>query len=477
MKEVYAIDGQVGEVYTHDDLLESSLLEHAGRRDGIGFALESLYRTSSAGNLSSELNQIEITNPKLSRYVQESLQIYAGKQVSLESGPGVLQKLSDVFWKDVHTSAASIISMVSQYHVSMQKQLAELKKRNDAFRKHLGNLASSSRIKNVYVKPGAWAEKLFYLDSGFENISAKQIAGDACWVLKEHKEKLMHAQQVFGKWLSTVDVEKHAQLDFSKLELRPEDLYAKGSTRYDKSINQRIQRDNDVFWRSRELAGGLALYTETPLGGGRGMAAVVLADKLQYSIDPFEPSAYNRRIIKIRDQRILNRIEWSLSVIASGAMGSLVAGNPIPLLISSVTSTVGLTASIAQHITATQVAKMSDVRHIKLPKDMLLKTLDKKEIGQWLDAVDDTIQELERWSEDLFKKSYWNKDVIFQVVDTMTSHRHDIAYDGGSMKNLRRVCRGFLSIICEYTRGMDTYAMSQAHAMQRYIDACLDEHI
>lgn len=460
----------LGTVEIDDSDFESALDARANSTRTLVAQVESLAQDLRAVYTAEQISQ----DDRADSYAQ----LLALDQVRDVASRGGIQTSNEGLVDTAQAAMTSVASRVNQlagflgsYFSRGRVHAKEVEKRLAIVEKRLHAVERSQRARSNILKPKKTAVNLIYLDDGFDR-GLKRCGSDMHELLKEQKERVAKAADKYGKWL----VANHAKMledrnAIDSLTYDPKEFIAHGGVRHDRSLRFHMPKTDMMFFRGKQIPGGMALYTEAATHPEKGHDACLALAKTSYWIEPFDTQSYSRRGVQFAAQVQMKIDQWAPLV---SSITQFLVPLPGAGLVGLGATYLGGWVAKKYHQAKAKIPTTSD-RGVKITKDMLFYTLTYEEMIATVKEVRRGLDELRAWRASVVDGAWYNRSVD-EILDQHFGLKTAEVYDGRSINRIKDMCIAVLNINSMGACGVDAHALKVYYAMLAFVDQSLAEY-
>ncbi len=356
-----------------------------------------------------------------------------------ENAVFAMQKLA----RSLSDSMASLGDVIHGF----DKNILSLKKRIADYELLIENIDSKDDLAYNYVKPEKQYIHLMYTDDGFQH-GLKPALQDVRWLYKEHADMVSDSVGKYKRWFNEHKDDYLNSDLFTSLQFTPADFVISGSTVFNKSVGNKIPSKSSVFYKSKELPGGLSFYTNVRDSNLRGIEAVNALMDVNYFLDYHEPNSF-----KVVEKRI-----YTVAGMTLLAWASVMMLNPLPM------SFAGLLASAVSENT-----KTSDVKRVRISKETLFPVLTKDELKDTLVEMKRSVAQLEKWNGAVYH-SLWKDQSLRDATQKLTDYIKKEGIDNATIRYLRNYSVALLSLMSKSYTKLHLYGFDVLNASLSYAE-------
>jgi hypothetical protein len=301
--------------------------------------------------------------------------------------------------------------------------------------------------KQNYVQPREDYALMCYSTGGF-NKGLRQAVSDVNRFISDH-EKM--CDKLINKYVGWAKMNiSRGDAAFEHFSVDEKDFTIPGMQVFDRSIGQYTPRGDNVFFRSSELPGGVAFYTECTPGQITGPQAIKAFESVGFSMDIHNPASYNTFISKLCAIATLGVWVWMAS------MG--------PLVLSAAPAVMLPMAIISEKLSHHEGTGTT----VSIPKDMMFETMSLDEINNVLTHSLDAMQGVDKWYNTVMQKP-WKSHDLDRVIHELTD-----AEGAGSLT--KSFCSALVRLIDQMDTLTEEYAFDFYEVCLRYCEDCLKQY-
>jgi hypothetical protein len=370
----------------------------------------------------------------------------------------ISNKLADL-WALIKDKLVTFFRHLAERMNAFKQSLALLQRRVSSLQAQALGLDSASVPYQSALYPQRCFVDLVYLNTGF-TASGAGVAGALDQVLQAHA-------QVFGTviakhcaWLK----DNHARVAadpsaINSFSVKTQDFLMLGATPLERSIRKHAPREGSVFYRSKELPGGRAIYTEIEPKSQTGLAAIEMLSHVNIYLDKFDPVSYDLQLLALQvggqAQAQKNAHYWSQPVAKRRG--------PPPTPVHPANAKIEGTGSTP-----------------RLTRELVFNTLSLDEVKTRLTEVSHTAEVLEQWYNTVFGKLWKDKD--FNTLSTALLKDPDLSAEGAHLagelapRYLGNLVLALMNVMANATANTHTYAFTTCSSLLSYVEESLFQY-
>jgi hypothetical protein len=411
--------------------------EVASRSDAV-VALESLVGFIQGRNLSAESKTF--AGISLESYMQKA-GITSPVYVSMEDeggSPGLLQRAKDGIaevYDFLRRRVAAMARHIAQVMGVHARNLRRLNNRIQEVEELLGKVTKGEPLSPV-IKAEGWCEYLCYLKTGF----VPELEGVPEAVVELVTQHRQMASSTLGKhldFLTSLSQGPTSDAAFQSLQLNHQEFLLPEMEQFHRSVEFESPRGSNVFFRTKELPGGKALYVQVNPTNQRGVDAIEMLQDVDYTFNQYDPKSYTVFRAKLLAATLI----------------------PVSALLTVVNPLLGVVAGVASGALLANQGVENTGRKITIDKTVVFTCLGIDRIKAVLRMVRQGLNELKGWSEDVLIGPWKSRD-LDEVVDKILDEKT-------STSSIKAYCNAVLSLMSKLGGGIHTYSF-------RVLGACLN---
>ena len=375
--------------------------------------------------------------------------------------------------QDIKEKAASLWASVKQKITLLARFLGE---KMNYFKRNLSNmkadivrlekifnaLDSKAEAKSKFLKPQSWFIDLMYSDKGMPE-GLEGVGKAVEQLLREHSKMATSSVSKYTQWL--INNYKKAETDssaFSTLKISPNEFLLTGSNVFDRSIGLKRPIGENMFYRSKELPGNKAFYTQVRPRDKTGISSIGTLSDVGFGIYDFDPQSYKLDRMKIVKIAAAGSIPWALGIAAITASSVVAAGAGLAYGVS-----------LGAMINKAKVEGTGNVIHID--KNMVFKTLSLIEVKKSISDLKSGVISLEKWYVSVFENN-WKQTELDKIINDVTGLDRVSVNNNSSFRALKRYCMALLNLMSSTTVATHIYAFKTYGSMINYIDKSMHQY-
>lgn len=398
--------------------------------------------------IESITQQVALPNERLTF----SLEAYAqDPQQELHQALEGIQAKIDSLFAGLKVRMVKLAEHMALVMRSFNQNIQHLKQRVHTLEQAL-ETATRTEPKFPLIKPEPWCAQLCYLDTGFDT-GLKRVGKDLHWLLASHRELMQSSIGKYTQWFKQHASQAQDDFVFRALKVRRTDFLLPGMTEFNRSQGYHGPHANNLFYRSRELPGGKAFFTEIETTDKNGLAAVNMLRNVRFNMDHYDPVSYRLQKAKLSLILGLSFQAWMLAI------------NPF-------IGTLGIVAALRYNKTQ-QLAGTGHV--VKIDPNYLFPVLSRTELKATLNEVKQGLVELERWNQAVLQKP-WKSAELNTAIDRIIGLDRTTVHNGVGVRYMREYCHGLLNLLNQSGHGIHTYAFRTYSAMLAFSEKSLKQY-
>ena len=377
-----------------------------------------------------------------------------------------IREKASALWASVKNKMTELARYLGEKMNFYRRNMINLKRRIVELERKLTDTPKDAEPKAKILKPQGWFLDLMYTDKPM----SKGLSGVGSAVeelLNEHRQMATSSVNKYAKWL--LDNYKSAETDsttFKTLKVSKNEFLILNSTEFNRSIGLKRPASDCMFYRSKELPGNRALFTEAKESDKNGVAAIGSLASIGFSMNTYDPDSFRLRMLAIKRIALLSTPVWLLSTgVVIGIGASTVA-----------------TAGIAAGAMGTSLyaiyksAKVKDTGiRVHIDKNMIFHTLTIDEARKVISDARNGYDALQLWYKDIFEHN-WKQTDLDRIINDVTGISKVEVRNNSSFRALKRYCVGLLNLMNATTVGTHVYAFKTYDAMLNYVDKSLRQY-
>lgn len=394
-----------------------------------------------------------------------SLETYAiNPKAAISAALEDIKERAAALWMSVRNKISELAQYLGEKMNYFKRNLSKMKYNVKLLEQKLSKIESNAEAKAKILKPQNWFIDLMYSDQGIPDGLAG-VAGAVEQLLNDHRKIAVTSIEKYTRWL--VSNYKEAEVDskvYSTLKVYKNEFIIPGSTEFNRSIGLKKPLGDCVFYRSKELPGNKAFYTEVKPKDYTGISGIGTISTVNFRIDHYDPQSFKMRMLNLQRISSMSVASWLLSTgIYIGLTGSM----SVPVGIAAV----GVTL-----YTLYNSAKVKDTGvRVKIEKDMVFKTLTLTEVRNVISDLKSSIVSLEKWYSDIFENN-WKQAELDKIIKNVTGINRVEVNNSSSFRALKRYCMALLNLMNSTTVGIHAYAFKTYNSMINYVDKSLRQY-
>lgn len=345
------------------------------------------------------------------------------------------------------TSLQNTILSVGDLVHSFDRNHTALKKRINALELLVADLDHREEMVYNYVKPDKQFVHLMYTHSGSSK-GIDPVLDDVSWLFKEHSDMVVQTIKKYKDWYNSNKSDIDNSEVFNSLRYDPKDFILTGSTVFNKSVGTKTPSKGSVFYRTKELPGGVSFYSEIHNSVESKTAAINALMDISYFLDYYEPDSFRVKEKRLYTAAALGLLTWA----------SVMVANPLPLAFS------GFVNSSISDSTKTQ-----DVKKVRITEDTTFPTLSRDAIKDTLNKLKAISLELQEWNEEVYTHT-WKDKHVKDMLSELSNTIKESGYTNGNVKHFRDYAISMVSIMSKSYTKLHSYGFEVLNAALSYAE-------
>lgn len=263
----------------------------------------------------------------------------------------------------------------------------------------------TSRFGAVKAEP--WCAHLCSIEDGFDE-GLKVLPARVTSVLESHAKLAGQASAQFVDWL-VQNRDNETMAVFNSLSFDPKGFLLSEQKRFDQTVGVKEPSRGQVFFRSQDLGGGKALYTETVPAKVTGLDALKALSSIRFFLSPYSPKGFQNINLKV----------------------TALVGLPTTVWLSCVAPPLGAAAGwgLMEWLRSHQVEGSG--KEVTIDPDYLFKCLTPEEMREVISQVRKGISALRDWNEAVIQKPWKNAhfdDLVKRIYEREGDERPNEKY-------------------------------------------------
>lgn len=344
-------------------------------------------------------------------------------------------------YSGIKKKLTSLAKHVAEVLAFFGRNLMKLKIRLKLLEQSLAEMKQEHPKLNA-IKAENWCEYLCYSNKGF--VGGLTGIGEAIEeLISSHRKMSTDAVHKYTGWLKDNRAFFRDAPDtqavvgqFSELTSNSNEFLLPNMSLFNRTIGLDEPADGFAFYRSKELPGGRAFYSEVCPGESKSTDVISALSGLNFRVDYFDPTSYKTMKMKVVAAVAIPMTMWLAYV--NPALG-LVAGAGTALYLSQ------------------QKINGSGSEQVRMTKDMVYPCLTRVQLEKVVQVVKENIKALEKWDRDVLQDA-WKANDIDEVIASVTD---------GEVEHpvLKSYCNALLALIAKIGSGVQNYAFRVLNAM------------
>jgi len=259
----------------------------------------------------------------------------------------------------------------------------------------------------------------------------------------------------YTDWFKQHSLETNNDFVFRSLKCSKNDFLLPEMTEFNRSINGDSPKSNNMFYRSKELPGGVGFFTSVEVSDKTGLAAVNMLSNVENGLIAYNPASYNALKVAIGGIAGLSFMGWMMAI-----------GNPLAAL------GIGVATVAYQHS-----QKVSGTgKSITIDKKYVFETLTLAEAKKVIADVKVGIVSLEKWNQEVLQKPWKNKEINI-AIDKIIGLGNTEVHNGVGVRYMRQYCYALLNLMKIHSVGVHTYSFRVYNAMLNFTEKSLKQYV
>lgn len=365
------------------------------------------------------------------------------KQVAMEnivnSTVAVMDKLSRGLQN-------TMLSMGDLVH-SFDRNISSIRKRISQLEQILSDIENKDDLAYNYVKPEKQFIHLLYTKTGFST-GALPVIKDINWLFKAHADMVDNTVSNYKEWFHSNRRDMDDPHNFDSLEFNPKDFVVQGSTAFNKSVGDKTPSGDNMFYRTKELPGGLSFYAEVAKQKTTGKDAVDSLMDVEYFLSYYEPDSF----------RMTEKQLYTLAGMTVLAWASIMLANPLPMALTGVVTNA-----------ASDMSKVSDIKKVRINEDTLFPTMTKDELSHLLVELKESLSTLEKWNVVVYK-TLWKDQSLKNITDEVSQYLKTEGVQKSNVRYYRNYAVALISLMSKSYTKLHSYGFDVINATLSYAE-------
>lgn len=361
-------------------------------------------------------------------------------------------KISDI-WAYIKTKLVAFFRLLAEKMDFFKRNVGNLERKLHALNGRAANIAADAP-KSTGAIQARWSyHHLIYLEKGFPK-HAGGVATDVGTLLTEHSALFSKTIAKYTQWLESNHSAASQDIKcFDSLSVEKEDFLMLKAQPHHRSVGLQFPEPGNMLYRSKELPGGQAIYTEIEPDDKHGLPAIDMLAKVKVFIEAFDPKSYDRRALEVAEQARVDIEQWYASLPADVREKT----PPPPSIDPEEVATVPGTG-----------------RCVTINPDMVFELLTPTLIKERLQEVTQTLKKIKEWYDVVFNQIWKDKD--FDRLASSLVQRKDVrAYSEGvylnqAPKYLGSLALAVMHLMANATENVHAFAFTTCFALLDYVE-------
>jgi hypothetical protein len=366
-----------------------------------------------------------------------------GKQqdfkLTLESIGETVSKLYESVKKNIADIGEHLVQTLGHFH----RQCQRLKNKAVEL-ESMSKKRSSQKPAYPAIKAEAWCKYLCHTEFGFDH-GLKTVLGEVGEFIKAHEKMSSRCIDKYVKWLKNNGASGDDAIE--SLDIDPDDFTLPGMTHFARSVVMHEPKPGNLFYRTKELPGGYALYVETASQALKGSEALDALHNTRYIFEIYNPASYNTLTYKLRAVASVSVAIW---------LGAI---NPL----------LGLGAAVVGAIHNSSQKHEGTGHELDIDKDMLFQVLTREEIDHVIRETSTAVVSIERWYSTVLQRP-WKSHDLDNSIKTLTNNE-------ATGTQIKAYCSALLHLISNISTGVESYAFNFYHACLLFAEKSLKQYV
>lgn len=349
----------------------------------------------------------------------------------------IKEKISVVFTflKEKLVAVAKHIGAVIN---SFNRNMVALKVKLDRVEQMLMT-AQAQKASFLAIKAEPWCEYLCYTQTGFD-VGLTNVGRDVLSLIQAHSKMSEKATHKYLGWFTQHCDKMRTDEVFNSLKVSKDDFLLPKMTAFNRSVGLSTPKKQNIYFRSEQLPGGRAFYTQVENADKTGLDGVRMFEALDFEINKFDPNSY-----KIMKAKII-----------------LIVALPMTAWLHCINPVLGLAAAGATGAILNNTKIEGTGSNVKIDKHMVFETLTLDQIKHCLANVRQAITELHHWSDEVLQKPWKDQSIDHAIDEIMKSEQ--------STSNIKSYCNALVNLMTKLGTQVHTYAFKVLNAMLNFAE-------
>lgn len=330
---------------------------------------------------------------------------------------------------------------------SFDRNINGIKKRIGYLEQLIANIEDKDELAYNYVKPEKQFIYLMYTKTGFST-GVLPVIKDINWLFKSHADMVKNSVSQYKEWFHSNRRDMDDSGNFDSLEFNPKDFVLQGSSVFNKSIGERTPGSDSMYYRTKELPGGLSFYTEVSKQKTTGVDTIDSLMDVDYFLDYYEPDSF----------RVTEKKLYTLAGLTLLAWASIMMANPLPM---------ALTGAVIN--AASDHTKTGDVRKVRISEDTLFPVLSKDELSSLLVELKESLYELQQWNTVVYK-NIWKDQSLKNITDEVSEYIKSDGVQKSNVRYYRNYAVALVSLMSKSYTKLHSYGFDVINAALSYAE-------
>jgi hypothetical protein len=376
-----------------------------------------------------------------------------------------IRERANAIWDSVKVKIASIARYLGEKMNYFKRNLAKLKARTDRLESEVNKHTSSEEAKSKFLKPDNWFINLMYSDKAMP-VGLDGVGKAVESLLTENRKIATGTVDTYTKWLLT-NCKNGSVEDFSTLKVHKDDFLLSGSTAFNRSIEMLKPKGDNMFYRSKELPGNKAFYTEIQPKDKSGAGSIKMLNDVNFFMDNYDPQSYKLRLKKISEIQASSAVTWAFATAALAVIGF----STIATGMAAGTLGYGLMSYLNNN-----KSKVENTGHeLSIDKDMLFHTLTIAEAKKVISDTRAGIKALQSWYTEVFEKN-WKGDELDHIFNNVIGTNRVEVNNSTNFRSLKLYCSALMNLMYNVTTNIHMYAFRTYNSMLNYVDKSIRQY-
>ena len=367
----------------------------------------------------------------------------------------ILEKIKNA-WAFIKEKVVSFFRWIGEKMDYFKRNMRNLTGKLKELEHKLSAVQGGTAPQRGALKPDQKFVNLIYLEKGFVD-HASSVTKDVNALLFEHAQLFSSVIAKHVGWLKDHHAAAREDIsEFNTLHVNRNDFLMLDAQESDRTIETRMPQEGNMFYRSRELPGGMAIYTEIQKADQSGVLAIEMLGNIQVHIAPFDPASYDVRALQVLEQAQQKMDDWY----------------------DSLPQEVRVNTPYPPEADYEKARILGTGREVYIHPDMIFATLPLAEAKQRLAELRKTVDHLQDWYDTVFGQIWKDKgfDYLASSLIDKGESRQSGTYANPSVKYLASLAWSLIALMGNATEETHVYVFETCFSLLSYVEKSLVQY-